>query len=142
MSIEFITISCEVIVTIDRAWAYWTDPAHIVHWNHASEEWSCPKAESDLVEGGKYKFRMEAKDGSMGFDFSGTFIKIDAPNFLSYDLDDGRMVEVSFQDNGTNTSVVEKFQPDPSHDIALQKAGWQAILNNFKIYAEGKKDEL
>ena len=136
MSDNYITVQSEVQVPLEKAWDLWTSPEHIVHWNHASEEWSCPRAESDLKVGGRYTFRMEAKDGSMGFDMCGTFLKIEYPHFLSYDMDDGRLIEVSFEAAENGTRIIERFQPEQIHSIAMQQEGWQAIINNFKSYAE------
>lgn len=142
MTERFITVSTIINVTISKAWDLWTLPEHIIHWNHASEEWSCPKAETDLKIGGRYTFRMEAKDGSMGFDMSGTYLKIDKPGFLSYDMDDGRVIEVTFLEKDGVTEIIEKFEPESIHSRELQQQGWQAILNNFKIYAEQLENNI
>ncbi|NNF35387.1 MAG: activator of HSP90 ATPase [Saprospiraceae bacterium] len=139
ISDNFITVTASLRVSIEIAWNLWTQPEHIIHWNHASEEWTCPNAETDFKVGGRYTFRMEAKDGSVGFDMSGTYLKIDKPRFLSYDMDDGRVIEVSFKEkNGITeiTEITEKFEPESIHSRELQQQGWQAILNNFKRYAE------
>jgi len=133
---KFITVTASVNVSKEKASDLWTLPEHIVHWNHASEEWSCPRAETDLKVGGRYTFRMEAKNGSMGFDMSGTYLKVDEPGFLSYDMDDGRVIEVTFIEKDGVTEVIEMFEPDSNHSRDLQQQGWQAILNNFKSYAE------
>ena len=133
---RFITVTANINQAISTVWDLWTLPDHIVHWNHASEEWSCPKAETDFKVGGRYTFRMEAKDGSMGFDMSGTYLKIDEPHFLSYNMDDGRVIKVLFSETQDGTEVIEKFEPEGIHSRELQQQGWQSILNNFKSYAE------
>jgi uncharacterized protein YndB with AHSA1/START domain len=133
---KFITVSASVNVSKEKAWDLWTLPEYIIHWNHASDEWSCPRAETDLKVGGRYTFRMEARDGSMGFDMSGTYLKIDKPGFLSYDMDDGRTIEVTFTEKDGVTEIIEKFEPESIHSRALQQQGWQSILDNFKRYAE------
>lgn len=121
-----------------NVWEKFTQPQHIQIWNFATPEWHCPKAENELKEGGKFSYRMEAKDGSSGFDFSGVFDVIKPPFSLKYHLDDARRVEVTFTEDSQGTRVIQSFQPDPEQPEEMQKLGWQAILDNFKKYAENK----
>ena len=133
---EKIEISASVNAELSKVWDYYTQPQHIVNWNFASEDWCCPWAENDLQKGGTYKARMEAKDGSFGFDFEGIYDEIVPKEKLLYHLEDGRMVETLFsKDNGT-TNVITRFDPESQNPIEMQKNGWQAILNNFKNYTE------
>lgn len=131
-----LTVFATVNRSVDQVWEFWTKPEHIVNWNHASDDWHTPKAQNDLREGGKFCWRMEAKDGSMGFDFEGTFDKIQSLKRIQYTLDDGRKVSVAFNDNGTSTNVTEFFEAENTNPLKLQQEGWQAILNNFKAYVE------
>lgn len=95
-----------------------------------------PYAENDLRAGGRFFFRMEAKDGSFGFDFSGTYDEVVSHERISYTLDDGRKVQITFQSQNGKTEVIETFEAETTHPAELQKQGWQAILNNFKAYVE------
>jgi uncharacterized protein YndB with AHSA1/START domain len=134
------TIKVETIINvpIEKVWEYWTEPEHITHWNFSSDEWICPSAMNDLRPGGKFNWRMEAKDGSMGFDFTGSYVEIIQHKSIKYALDDGRKTEITFSSNGESTQIIETFEADVSHSVEMQQAGWQAILNNFKKYAESK----
>jgi uncharacterized protein YndB with AHSA1/START domain len=107
-------------------------------WNHASDDWYSPKAENDLKPGGKFNYRMEAKDGSFGFDFYGTYKKVKTNELIDYALGDGRKVTVSFTENEKETYIEIKFEAESTHAIEMQRNGWQAILNNFKKYVEVK----
>lgn len=131
-----IEVAAIVNANIEKAWKYWTEANHIKNWNFASDEWHCPKAESDLREGRRFTSRMEAKDGSMGFDFGGQFTKVIPNNLLEYTLDDGREVSIKFVDKEDQTEIVETFQPENQNSLELQRQGWQAILDNFKDYVE------
>ncbi len=131
-----ITVKTVVVATIDKVWEYWTNPGHITQWNNASPDWHTPRAENDLREGGTFSSRMEAKDGSMGFDFGGTYSKVVAEKEIAYDLDDGRQVQVLFEAKGDETIVTEHFDPESENPAEMQRQGWQAILDNFKTYAE------
>ena len=131
-----IEISTVVDSSIEKAWTYWTEPEHIQNWTFASPDWHCPKAESELKEGGRFSSRMEAKDGSMGFDFGGNYTKIVPNSTLEYTLDDGREVTIKFSEDNGKTKIVETFEPENQNPLNLQRQGWQAILNNFKIYVE------
>lgn len=131
-----IEISTVVDSSIEKAWTYWTEPEHIQNWNFASPDWHCPKAESELKEGGRFSSRMKAKDGSMGFDFGGHYTKIVPNSTLEYTLDDGREVSIKFSDDNGKTKIVETFEPENQNPLDLQRQGWQAILTNFKNYVE------
>lgn len=133
---EPITISTSVRLPASRVWELWTDPMHIIKWNAASDDWFTPYAESDLRSGGRFCSRMEARDGSMGFDFTGTFTTTEPPHLLEYTIDDGRKVTVRFSEENGSTVVTETFEPENVHSPELQRSGWQAILDNFKKYAE------
>ncbi|HET8573601.1 MAG TPA: SRPBCC family protein [Edaphocola sp.] len=137
MSNDQITVSATIHAPIPKVWAYWNDPKHIREWNQASADWHCPKAENDLRAGGKFFSRMEAKDGSMGFDFSGVYDEVKDQEFIKYTMDDGRKVAVSFSANGNQTLVTETFEAENRNPADMQRNGWQAILNSFKAYTEG-----
>lgn len=131
-----ITIQAVIHAPVEKVWQYWNEPDHITKWNHASDDWHSPYAENDLRAGGRFLFRMEAKDGSFGFDFSGTYDEVVSHERISYTLDDGRKVQITFQSQNGKTEVIETFEAETTHPAELQKQGWQAILNNFKAYVE------
>lgn len=132
-----ITVSVTVNAPIQKAWQFWTLPEHITQWNFASEDWHAPKAENDLRAGGKFLSRMEAKDGSFGFDFWGVYDEIKENELIAYTMGDGRKAKISFINEGNTTKVIETFEAESENSIELQQGGWQAILNNFKKYSEG-----
>jgi len=131
-----ITIETTVNAPIEKVWAAWTNPEHIVQWNFASEDWQCPKAEIDLSMGGKFVYRMEARDGSMGFNFGGTFTAIEPNRKIEYALDDERKVAICFVESRSNVNVVQTFEAEDERSGEQQRQGWQSILNNFKKYVE------
>ncbi|WP_186758039.1 SRPBCC family protein [Echinicola salinicaeni] len=133
---EKITIKTTINAPIEKVWVYWTEPEHITNWNAATDEWHCPSANNDLRKGGTFTSRMEAKDGSMGFDFSGVYLDVVQGELIAYDLDDGRNVKLNFVKEGNKTIIEEIFQPESSNPLEMQRAGWQAILDNFKKYVE------
>ena len=133
-----ITLSTEVRGSIKSVWELWTSPEHIVHWNFAADSWHAPAAVNDLQVGGKFSYRMEAKDGSEGFDFSGVYSEIIEPEVIAYTMDDGRTARVTFEALGESTVVTEVFEPETMNAHELQQAGWQMILDNFKRYAESR----
>jgi uncharacterized protein YndB with AHSA1/START domain len=132
-----ITIETTIKAPVEKVWQYWTSPQHIVNWNSASDDWHTPKAENDLRVGGKFASRMEAKDGSQGFDFSGIYNEVQTNQLIQYTMGDGRKVKVVFKSNGDETKVVEDFEAESTYPVEMQREGWQAILNNFKKYVEG-----
>ncbi len=133
---QSITVETTVKAPIAKVWEYWTKPEHITKWNNASDDWHTTKAESDLREGGKFSSRMEAKDGSFGFDFVGVYDKVKENELIEYTIGDGRKVKITFSNNGIETKVVETFEAENTNSIEMQKGGWQAILDNFRKYTE------
>lgn len=131
-----ITVVTAINGPINKVWDYWTDPKHIVNWNAASEDWHSPIAENDLRVGGRFKSRMEARDGSTGFDFGGVYDEVEKPKLIVYTMDDGRKVSVTFSDEGGQVKVVETFEAEDTNPVEMQRGGWQAILDNFKKYVE------
>lgn len=131
-----LTVKVTIHAPVEKVWKFWTEPKHIVHWNAASDDWHTPKAENDLRVGGKFSSRMEAKDGSMGFDFSGVYSKIEPHRQIDYTMDDGRTAQVYFVAEGASTTVTETFEAEQENTLELQQLGWQSIMNNFKKYAE------
>ena len=134
------TIETIVNAPIEKVWCCWTEPEHIKKWNNASEDWHTPKAENNLQVGGKFLLRMEAKDGSMGFDFFGFYTDVQINKHIAYTLEDDRKVEIFFIEEGNQTKVVETFETENINSTELQRAGWQAILDNFKKYTEAHSD--
>jgi len=135
-----ITIHCEILAPIEKVWRLWTIPEHICKWNHASDDWHTPRAENDLRKGGKFLSRMEARDGSVGFDFEGEYTTVDTHKQINYTMSDGRKVLISFSSSGHSTIITEAFEAEEINSAELQKNGWQAILNNLKAYAESVKN--
>ena len=131
-----ITIQTTVDAPIEKVWKYWNEPEHITKWNFASDDWQCPGAENDIRVGGKFSFRMEAKDGSFGFDFWGTYDEIKTNELIAYTMGDERKAKVTFTSNGNSTHITTIFEAENQNPVELQKGGWQAILNNFKKYTE------
>jgi len=131
-----ITVENAVNAPVEKVWKMWTGPEHIVKWNNASDDWHTPTAENDLRVGGKFLSRMEAKDGSFGFDFGGVYDNVKINELIEYTIGDGRKVSVRFTGNGGKTRVIETFEAEGTNPIEMQRAGWQAILNNFKKYTE------
>lgn len=133
-----ITVQTTINAPIEKVWTYFTKTEHVCKWNQASADWHCPKAVNDLREGGKFCYTMAAKDGSMEFDFSGTFTKVDAPTTLSYLLDDNRTVTINFQQNENGVLLTETFEAESENSLELQEYGWGCILESFKTYVEGE----
>lgn len=133
-----ITVQAVIKVPVEKVWELYTAPEHITQWNHASDDWHTPRAENDLKPGGKFVYRMEAKNGSFGFDFYGTYQKIKTNEFIAYTLGDGRKVMVTFTEKKNETYIEIKFEAESTHAIEMQRSGWQAILDNFKKYVEDK----
>ena len=136
MNSQTIVVQQMVNAPIEKVWDYWTKPEHITQWNNASPEWYTPRAESDLRDGGKFSYRMEARDGSFGFDFFGTFDKVVPHQSLEYTISDGRKVTLQFSREENSVKVVETFEAESQNPIEMQQTGWQAILDNFKAYTE------
>lgn len=135
-STDKIVVSATVKSDMDTVWNTWTNPEHIKKWNNPSPDWHTPKAENDLRKGGRFSSRMEAKDGSMGFDFGGTYDEVIPKKRIAYTLDDGRKVEISFENTDSDIKIVETFEPENQNSTDMQRQGWQAILDNFKKFVE------
>ncbi|MBE8725585.1 SRPBCC family protein [Flavobacterium hungaricum] len=131
-----ITVQNKIIASKEKVWEFWNTPEHITKWSFASPDWHTPYAELDLREGGKFKSTMAAKDGSMSFDFEGEFTLVEENKALQYVMADGRKVEISFIEMPDGTEIIESFDPETQNPIEMQRAGWQAILDNFKKYVE------
>lgn len=131
-----ITVEATVNVPVEKVWKFWTSPEHIIKWNSPSEDWHTPKAENDLRVGGSFTSRMEAKDGSFGFDFGGIYDQVKTNELIAYTLGDGRTVKIQFSANGDSTTVTESFDAESENPVEMQRGGWQAILDNFKTYTE------
>jgi len=136
MDTERITVGSIISANIEKVWNCWNQPEHITQWNFATDEWRCPKAENDLRVGGKLKSRMEAKDGSMGFDFEATYDEVVDQKRITYTMTDGRKATTTFEEMDGKTKITTTFDAEQSNSIEMQKDGWQAIINNFKKYVE------
>ena len=131
-----ITVQTTVQADLRKVWEFWTRPEHIVNWNFASDDWCCPSATNDLRPNGAFNWRMESKDGKMGFDFTGTYDKISDGKLISYTMSDGRTVHIRFEPKGDGVDLSETFEAEETNSLELQRTGWQAILGNFKRYVE------
>lgn len=135
---QTITVKTTLNAPVETVWKYWTEPEHIKKWNNASEDWHTTAAENDLRVGGKFLSRMEAKDGSFGFDFNGIYDEVKLYELIAYTMADGRKVKITFVCGENKTEVTETFEAESTHSIEMQQGGWQAILDNFKKYTEGE----
>jgi uncharacterized protein YndB with AHSA1/START domain len=135
---DYNKITIQAIIESDKqkVWNFYTMPEHIIHWNFASPDWCCPSANNDMKVGGKYFARMEAKDGSFGFDFEAIYNEVIDGESFTYTMLDGRTVKVSFSGKNNQTEVQIIFDAETENSLELQRDGWQAILNNFKSYTE------
>ncbi|MQX52032.1 SRPBCC family protein [Alcanivorax sediminis] len=131
-----ITIETQVHAPMATVWAAWVTPESITQWNYAIEEWCCPRATLDLVKGGTFNYRMEARDGSMGFDFEGTFTDIALHQHIHFTLGDDRVVRVTFEETASGVKVSETFEAEDEHSAEQQRQGWQGILDHFKQHVE------
>ncbi|HEU4555431.1 MAG TPA: SRPBCC family protein [Chitinophaga sp.] len=131
-----ITIGATVNAPVEKIWEYWSKPEHIMKWNAASDDWHTPRAENDLRTGGTFSSRMEAKDGSWGFDFGGVYDNVVTHERISYTMGDGRKVDVIFTPQGNSTKIEESFEAEETNPVEMQRTGWQSILDNFKKYTE------
>ena len=131
-----LTVENTINAPVDKVWEYWTKPEHITKWNNASDDWHTPWAKNDLRQGGSFSARMEAKDGSMGFDFGGVYDAVKPNEYIEYTLGDGRKVKIFFTPKGNTTKVVESFEAETTNSLEMQQGGWQAIMDNFKKYTE------
>ena len=133
---EKITIETEVEAPISKVWEMWNSPEHIVKWNAASDDWHTPSASNELKVGGSSFCRMEAKDGSMGFDFKWIYTAVETNKHLAYILEDDRKVVIDFSEENGKVKIIQTFDAETQNTIELQRFGWQSILDNFKKYAE------
>jgi len=133
---QILTIKTTVNAPIEKVWKYWNEPDHIKKWSNASEDWHTTTANNDLRVGGTFLNRMEAKDGSFGFDFGGTYDEVELYKVMAYTLGDGRKVKINFTDKESLTEIIETFEAESTNSLEMQQSGWQAILDNFKRYAE------
>ncbi|MGZ8510087.1 MAG: SRPBCC family protein [Chitinophagaceae bacterium] len=131
-----ITVENTINAPVQKVWEFWSKPEHITKWCNASDDWHTPRAENDLRTGGKFHSRMEAKDGSFGFDFGGVYDEVRNNEYIEYTMSDGRKVKITFSANGNTTKVVESFDAETTNPVEMQRGGWQAILDNFKKYTE------
>lgn len=131
-----VTVSAVVNAPEDYVWKCLTEPEHITQWNFAIDSWHCPSAEIDLRVDGKFSYRMEARDGSMGFDFWGTFTRVEPAKALEFTLGDGRLVSLLLENSGNTTTVTETFECEAVNPVEMQRGGWQMILNNFASHTE------
>lgn len=133
-----ITVKTTIHAPIEKVWDCWTKPEHITQWNFATDEWCCPKAANDLKKDGEFNWRMESKDGNIGFDFTGTYDKVIDRELISYKMSDGRKVNITFEKEGDGIKLSESFEAEGTNADEQQRAGWQAILGNFEKYVESK----
>jgi uncharacterized protein YndB with AHSA1/START domain len=131
-----IAVNATINAPVQKVWRFWTEPKHIVKWNNASDDWHTPRAENDLRVDGKFLSRMEARDKSVGFDFTGTYTRVEPHKLIEYVMDDGRKVNIKFDEMDSKTEVTETFDAEQTNSIEMQQTGWQAILDNFKKYVE------
>ncbi|HEY5461628.1 MAG TPA: SRPBCC domain-containing protein [Hanamia sp.] len=137
------TIIVETVInsTTERVWELWTIPENIIQWNNPSDDWQTLKVENDLKEGGRFLFRMKAKNGSDGFDFGGKYDKVITNEFIEYTLDDRRKAVVEFIANCNSTILIETFDPEAKTPVDIQKDFCQSVLNNFKKFAEKENNK-
>lgn len=136
MKRKSIKLKNRIYAPLDKVWQCWTQPEHIMKWNFANSDWHTPRVQNDLRPTGKFSFRMEAKDGSAGFEFEGTYDRVEQEKLISYTTSDGRKVKVKFIKKKFCTCIKEKFEAEEENSAAAQRAGWQAIRDNFKVYVE------
>lgn len=133
---QTLTISTLVKAPMETVWRCYTQPEHMTQWNFANDDWCCPWAKAELTPGGRLVSRMEAKDGSMGFDFEAVYDEVAPGSHISYTLLDGRKVTTQFVADGEHIKVTTQFDSETENDPEMQRAGWQAILENFKKHTE------
>ncbi|MEN0057096.1 MAG: SRPBCC family protein [Mucilaginibacter sp.] len=133
-----VTVAATVNAPVQKVWDLWNNPEHITKWAHASDDWHAPYADNDARTGGTFKTTMAAKDGSFSFDFGGTYTNVQDNSLIEYTMDDSRKVSVIFENIDGATKITETFDPESTNPIEMQRGGWQAILDNFKKYAEAQ----
>lgn len=133
-----IRVSATILAEPKHVWDKYTQPEHITQWNFADPSWCCPSASNELRVGGKYESRMEARDGSFGFDFIAIYDAIEPHSYMAYTMEDGRKAELFFKPQDNNSTLVKiHFEPETENTLELQQQGWQAILDSFRRYVEG-----
>jgi len=138
MTTEAITVTATVKAPIDAVWRAYTTPDDIKEWNAASDDWHTTSAQVDLREGGVFSSRMEARDGSMGFDFAGTYTKIEKHKLIEYSFGD-RSARIEFVPGDDDIQVRVTFDAETENPIDQQRMGWQAILDNFASHVEARQ---
>jgi uncharacterized protein YndB with AHSA1/START domain len=133
-----ITVETVVRAPVQKAWQFFTEPEHMLHWNNASDDWHTTKATNDVRVGGIFSYRMESLDGKQGFDLTGVYDEVIPHNTLAYTMGDGRKVHVVFTEEGDVVRVTETFDPEAVNSVEIQRGGWQAILDTFKKYIESR----
>jgi uncharacterized protein YndB with AHSA1/START domain len=133
-----ITVQATINAPVEKVWKCWITPEDIILWNNASEDWHTPQAQNDLRPGGKFNYRMEARDGSTGFDFWGIYDLVETQKCIKYTLGDGRKVKVTFTGHNDLTNVIETLEAEDVNTVEKQRNGWQAILDNFKRHVEAR----
>lgn len=131
-----IAVEAKVNLPVVQVWNVWNNPDDIKQWNNADPSWHTPTSENDLRVGGKFKNRMEAKDGSVGFDFEGVYTKVELHKEITYRMSDGRTATTTFTPDNGDTLIQTTFDAEEQNDVSFQKQGWQAILNSFVRYIE------
>lgn len=131
-----ITVETTVKAPAEKLWEQYTSPKHIVKWNNASDDWHTTKAENDLRPGGRFLSRMEARDGSAGFNFEGVYDDVKLNEYIAYTMTDGRKAEINFTGKNNETKMTVVFDAENENPMEMQREGWQAILDNFRKYAE------
>jgi uncharacterized protein YndB with AHSA1/START domain len=133
---EPITIETTVNAPMEKVWQLFNEPEHIVQWATASDDWHTTKASNDVRVGGTFSYRMEAKDGSQGFDLTSIYDEVVPDTLLAYTMADGRKVRTVFTEGVDGVHIAQTFDPETENPVEMQRAGWQTILDNFKAYAE------
>ncbi len=131
-----ITVDATVNAPVENVWKVWNTPDDIIRWNTADPGWHTPSSENDLRAGGRFKNRMEARDGSFGFDFEGIYDQVELHKEITYTMPDGRKATTLFTAQNDQTHIETTFDAETENDPEFQKQGWQAILNNFVKYVE------
>ena len=134
-----ITVKTTINAPVEKVWQCWSAPEHIMQWCSASDDWHAPHAENDLRPGGKFVTTMAAKDGSFSFDFEGVYDAVSIHEHISYTMSDGRKCTIDFEGDNDSTHITESFDAESENPVEMQRAGWQAILDNFKRYAEANQ---
>jgi uncharacterized protein YndB with AHSA1/START domain len=131
-------LTAEAIINapIETVWEAWISPEHIKKWNFASDDWHCPHVSVDFRVGGEFTSRMEAKDGSIGFDLKARYSAIEPMQTIKYIMEDQRSINIYFSTTNQGVRVIQDFEAEKENEPQLQQQGWQAILESFKRYVE------